>query len=129
MKKIIRISTVPISLNIFCKGLLYDLSSQYEIIAVSSPGEALDEIAARDKDSAAAWNTEEHHIEYKKNLIAETDCYDFGRTEPADHNGVEHIDEGLEKILQYNRKRDRKKRTVKSRQSSHNRTSRNHART
>jgi len=36
MKKIIRISTVPISLNIFCKGLLYDLSSQYEIIAVSS---------------------------------------------------------------------------------------------
>ena len=49
MKKIIRISTVPISLNIFCKGLLYDLSSQYEIIAVSSPGEALNEIAAREK--------------------------------------------------------------------------------
>lgn len=49
MKKIIRISTVPISLNTFCKGLLRELSHDYEVVAISSPGAALNEIEQREK--------------------------------------------------------------------------------
>lgn len=46
--KIIRTSTVPGSLNTFCRGLLRELREKegYEVVAVSSPGEQLDEIAA-----------------------------------------------------------------------------------
>lgn len=47
--KIIRISTVPISLNVFCKGLLQELSKDYEVAAVSSPGTDLEEIEIREK--------------------------------------------------------------------------------
>lgn len=47
--KIIRSSTVPRSLNICCRGLLAELSKDgYEVIAVSSRGEGLDEIRARE---------------------------------------------------------------------------------
>lgn len=47
--KIIRISTVPISLNVFCKELLQELSNDYEIVAVSSPGADLEEVKIREK--------------------------------------------------------------------------------
>lgn len=47
--KIIRISTVPISLNVFCKGLLQELSNDYEIVAVSSPGTDLEKVEMREK--------------------------------------------------------------------------------
>lgn len=47
--KIIRISTVPISLNVFCKGLLQELSNDYEVVAVSSPGADLEEVEVREK--------------------------------------------------------------------------------
>ena len=47
--KIIRISTVPISLNVFCKGLLEELSNYYEIVAVSSPGTDLEKVEMREK--------------------------------------------------------------------------------
>ena len=47
--KIIRISTVPISLNVFCKGLLQELSNNYEVVAVSSPGADLEEVEVREK--------------------------------------------------------------------------------
>ena len=53
-KKIIRMSTVPISLSIFCKDLLRDLSGEYEILAVSSPGEALDDLGKREGVRTAA---------------------------------------------------------------------------
>lgn len=47
--KIIRTSTVPVSLNNFCRGLLGELRRDgYEVLAVSSPGEALREIADRE---------------------------------------------------------------------------------
>ena len=48
--KLIRTSTVPGSLNTFCKGLLRELQEQegYEVVAVSSPGEQLDEISRRE---------------------------------------------------------------------------------
>lgn len=47
-KKIIRATTVPISLDVFCKGMLKELSQQYEVVAMSSPGEALDRVAERE---------------------------------------------------------------------------------
>ena len=49
MEKIIRSSTIPASLNTFCRDILHDLSSKYEVIALSSPGEVLDEIANREE--------------------------------------------------------------------------------
>lgn len=48
MIKIIRSSTVPQSLNTFCKGMLKELSQEYEVVAVSSPGEALDRVRQRE---------------------------------------------------------------------------------
>ena len=48
MKKIVRSSTVPQSLNSFCRGVLKELSQHYEVVAVSSPGEVLDEVGARE---------------------------------------------------------------------------------
>ena len=47
-KKIVRISNIPTSLNIFCKDLFRELSSDYEMVALSSPGKDLDEIAERE---------------------------------------------------------------------------------
>ena len=47
--KIIRTSTVPMSLNTFCKGLLKELQEEgYEVVAVSSPDAELKEIEARE---------------------------------------------------------------------------------
>lgn len=50
MNKIIRTSTIPASLNSFCRGLLTELRVEegYEVVAVSSPGAALDEVAQRE---------------------------------------------------------------------------------
>ena len=49
MKKLIYCSTIPTSINLFCRGLLHELSSKYEVVVVSSPGEELDEIAQREQ--------------------------------------------------------------------------------
>lgn len=48
--KIIRTSTIPLSIDTFCRGLLKDLQENngYEVVAVSSPGELLDEIRDRE---------------------------------------------------------------------------------
>lgn len=43
--KIIRATTVPQSLDGFCKGMLRELSEKYEVVALSSPGESLDTVA------------------------------------------------------------------------------------
>lgn len=59
-KKIIRASTVPQSLNTFCKGILSELSGEYDVIAVSSPGEALDEVACREGVRTIAVPMERH---------------------------------------------------------------------
>lgn len=48
MKKLVRISTVPISLNILLKGQLKFLSQYYDLTAVSGPGADLDEVAERE---------------------------------------------------------------------------------
>lgn len=44
MEKLIRITTVPSSLKAFSGGLLKDLSNDYKVVAVSSPGLELDEV-------------------------------------------------------------------------------------
>ena len=49
MKKLIYCSTVPTSLNIFCKGMLREMSNYYDVVAVTSPGEEMDEIAGREQ--------------------------------------------------------------------------------
>ena len=48
--KLIRTSTVPGALNTFCRGLLRDLLEKegYEVVAVSSPGDALYKIEQRE---------------------------------------------------------------------------------
>lgn len=49
-KKIIRVSTIPNSINTFYKGLLKEMQEKdgYEVVAVSSPGEPLEEIKNRE---------------------------------------------------------------------------------
>lgn len=46
--KIIRATTVPLSLDVFCNGMLKELSEKYEVVAVSSPGEELDIVRDRE---------------------------------------------------------------------------------
>lgn len=48
--KIVRAATIPLSLDVFCKGLLAELnaSDDYEVVAVSSPGEGLDKVRDRE---------------------------------------------------------------------------------
>ena len=60
--RIIRTSTVPGSLNTFCRGLLRELREEegYEVVAVSSPGEAMREIAERERVRTAAVPMERH---------------------------------------------------------------------
>lgn len=48
LKKIIRATTVPQSLDAFCKGILKELSEEYEVIALSSPGDRLDLVGSRE---------------------------------------------------------------------------------
>lgn len=47
-KKIIRISTVPMSLDLLLKGQLKMLTEEWEVVAVSSPGEELEKVAIRE---------------------------------------------------------------------------------
>ena len=48
MQKIIYTSTIPLSLNLFYRGLLHELSQEYEVIALSSPQSELAEVARRE---------------------------------------------------------------------------------
>lgn len=67
MKKIIRAATVPQSLNTFCKGILKELSREYEVVALSSPGPALDTVAQREGVKVIAVPME-RHISLRKDL-------------------------------------------------------------
>lgn len=48
MTKIIRATTIPESIETFCKGVLQQLSEKYEVVALSSPGQAMETIAKRE---------------------------------------------------------------------------------
>ena len=47
-KKIIRATTVPESLTSFCKGMLRELSDEYEVIALSSSGKSLEKVSLQE---------------------------------------------------------------------------------
>ena len=47
-KKIIRTATIPLSLDLFCRGLFKELSDQYEIVVLSSPQPELEKIRERE---------------------------------------------------------------------------------
>ena len=44
MKKIIRATTIGLSLSVFCKDTLKDMSKEYNVVAISSPGAELEEV-------------------------------------------------------------------------------------
>lgn len=48
MLKLVRMSTVGFSLDIFCRGFLNELSSEYDVVALSNSDEALDRIGIRE---------------------------------------------------------------------------------
>lgn len=60
--KLIRTSTVATSLNTFCRGLLEELRLQegYDVVAVASPGEELDELSRREGVKAVGVAMERH---------------------------------------------------------------------
>lgn len=43
-KKVLRITTVPVSLKLLLEGQLNMLNRDYEVVAVSSPGKELEEV-------------------------------------------------------------------------------------
>lgn len=68
--KIIRSSTIPESLNIFCRGFLRQLAEHnYEVIAISAPGEALQTIEKRENVRTISINME-RRISPLKDLIS-----------------------------------------------------------
>jgi glycosyltransferase involved in cell wall biosynthesis len=67
--KIIRATTVPMSLKTFCNGMLRELSEKYEVVALSSPGEDLSTVAEREGVRTIAVPME-RHISLSKDLKA-----------------------------------------------------------
>lgn len=61
MPKIVRVTTVPTSLVAFCSGLASELSREgYEVVAVSSPGQELEQFARQEGVRAVAVSMERH---------------------------------------------------------------------
>ena len=69
MIKIIRATTVPMSLDAFCKGMLRELSGKYEVIALSSPGEEMQVIAEREGIRTIEVPME-RHISFLKDIVS-----------------------------------------------------------
>ena len=69
MKKLIRSATVPSSLDVFCRGLLRELSESYEVVALSSPGDELSVIARREGVRTIVVEME-RHIAPVKDLVS-----------------------------------------------------------
>lgn len=59
-KKIIRATTVPTSLKTFCKDQLKELSEQYDVVALSSPGEDLDFVSKQENVRTISVKMERH---------------------------------------------------------------------
>lgn len=68
-KKIIRSSTIPVSLAVFCDGMLKKLSKDYDVVCVSSPGEAMKTL--RDREGVRTIEVPmERHISLFKDLVS-----------------------------------------------------------
>lgn len=65
MIKIIRATTVPMSLVAFCTGMLRELAEEYEVVAVSSPGDDLNLVAKVEGIRIIAVPMERHISVYK----------------------------------------------------------------
>ena len=59
-RKIIRATTVPTSLDTFCKDQLRELNTKYEVVAISSPLPELDVVAQREGVKTIAVKMERH---------------------------------------------------------------------
>lgn len=69
--KIIRATTVPMSLDAFCNGMLKELSEKYEVVALSSPGPEFPVIEERERVRTIKVPME-RHISIVKDLKALT---------------------------------------------------------
>ena len=67
--KIIRATTVSMSLNAFCKGMLRELSERYDVVAISSPDEELYSFAEGEGIKAIGIPME-RHISLGKDLVS-----------------------------------------------------------
>ena len=67
--KIVRATTIPKSLDVFCRGLLKKLGEKYEVVALSSPGEEMQTIAEREGVRTISVPME-RHISPWKDLVA-----------------------------------------------------------
>lgn len=82
--KLIRTSTVPMSLDRFCRGLFLELKAEgYEVVAVSSPGPELQAIAAREAVKTYAVPME-RHISLFRDVISLWRMYSVFRKEKPD---------------------------------------------
>ena len=63
--KIMRVSTVPMSLNLFLRGQLKMLSKHYDVLAVSSPGDDLQVVGNREGVRVEALPMERHISPFK----------------------------------------------------------------
>jgi len=82
-KKIIRSTTIPQSLDSFCEGMLSELSAEYEVVAVSSPGEVLDKVGRREGVRTVAVAME-RHISLMKDLKSLWSMWKVMRREKPD---------------------------------------------
>lgn len=67
--KIIRAATIPLSLDIFCKGILKELTAKYDVIALSSAGADLERVAEREGVRTIAVHME-RHISLKSDIVS-----------------------------------------------------------
>ncbi len=86
MKKLIRCATVASSLNVFCRGVLRELSTDYEVVALSSPGKELPEIARREQVRTVAV-TMQRHISPINDLVS---LYRLARVLRREHADIIH---------------------------------------
>lgn len=68
-KKVLRIATVPLSLDLLLKGQLRMLNEEYEVVAVSSPGKELEKVAGREGVRTVAVGME-RRISLLKDLVS-----------------------------------------------------------
>lgn len=65
-KKIVRTATIGMSLNIFCRGLLRELADEgYEVVALSSPDDDLEELGEREGVRTIGVKMERHVSPFK----------------------------------------------------------------
>lgn len=82
-KKIIRAATVPQSLDTFCRGVLKELTQEYDVVAVSSPGEVLEKVGKREEVRTISVPME-RHISVKSDLRSLLQMWRVMRREKPD---------------------------------------------